>query len=182
MIDKRWNNQLHQDIHAAGYFLNPKYQYANDIVNDNEVLKGFHRVVNRMVNDNETRLNINREAERFRLKTGAFGLNQFQSAVNRCLPAEWRFIYAREDAPNLTRLDVRILSQTVSFSNCERNWTTFSLIHTRPRNRLTVAKLEKLVFVHYNMRLRIRNVETSGDNQNVIDLDEIFHDQDPLTA
>ncbi|KAJ6792561.1 Uncharacterized protein M6B38_238260 [Iris pallida] len=75
MIDKRWNNQLHQDIHAAGYFLNPKYQYANDVVNDDEVLNGFLRVVNRMVNDNETRLNINREAKRFRLKTGAFGSN-----------------------------------------------------------------------------------------------------------
>ncbi|KAJ6839940.1 uncharacterized protein M6B38_311190 [Iris pallida] len=86
MIDKRWNNQLHQDIHAAGYFLNPKYQYANDVVNDDEVLNGFHRVVNRMMNDNETRLNINKETERFRLKTGAFGSNQFQSAVNRCLP------------------------------------------------------------------------------------------------
>ncbi|KAJ6815255.1 uncharacterized protein M6B38_135255 [Iris pallida] len=77
IIDKRWNNQLHQYIHAAGYFLNPKYQYANDVVNDDEVLNGFHRVGNRMVNDNETCLNINREAERFRLRTGAFGLNQF---------------------------------------------------------------------------------------------------------
>ncbi|KAJ6792927.1 Uncharacterized protein M6B38_236825 [Iris pallida] len=182
MIDKRWNNQLHQDIHAAGYFLNPKYQYANDVVNDDEVLNGFHRVVNRMVNDNETRLNINREAKRFRLKTSAFGSNQFQSAVNRCLPAEWWSIYARENAPNFTRLAVRILSQTVSSSNCEKNWTTFSLIHTRPRNRLTIARLEKLVFVHYNMRLRVRNVERLGNNQNVIYLDEIFHDQDPLTA
>ncbi|KAJ6846336.1 monosaccharide-sensing protein 2-like [Iris pallida] len=73
---------------VSGYFLNPKYQYANDVVNDDEVLNGFHRVVNRMVNDNETRLNINREAERFRLKTGAFGSHQFQSAVTRCLPGE----------------------------------------------------------------------------------------------
>ncbi|KAJ6852487.1 uncharacterized protein M6B38_255940 [Iris pallida] len=114
-----------------------------------------------MVNDNETRLNINIEAERFRLKTGAFGSNQFQSAVNKCLPAEWWSTYAREDAPNLTRLAVLILSQTVSSSNCERNWTTFSLIHTRSRNRLTMARLEKLVFVHYNMRLRVRNVQRS---------------------
>ncbi|KAJ6821047.1 uncharacterized protein M6B38_394965 [Iris pallida] len=114
-----------------GYFLNPKYQYANDVVNDDDVLNGFHRIVNRMVNDNETRLNINREAERFRLRTGAFGSNQFQSAVIRRLPAEWWSIHVREDAPNLTRLAVCILSQTVSSSNCERIWTTFSLIHTR---------------------------------------------------
>lgn len=46
MIDKRWNHQLHQDIHAVAYFLNSKYQYSNNVVNDDEVLNDFHRVVN----------------------------------------------------------------------------------------------------------------------------------------
>jgi hypothetical protein len=27
IIDRRWNNQLHQPIHAAGYFLNPRFRY-----------------------------------------------------------------------------------------------------------------------------------------------------------
>ena len=27
IIDERWNNQLHCPIHAAGYFLNPRYHY-----------------------------------------------------------------------------------------------------------------------------------------------------------
>ena len=27
IIDERWNNQLHRPIHAAGYFLNPRYHY-----------------------------------------------------------------------------------------------------------------------------------------------------------
>ena len=27
IIDQRWNNQLHRPIHAAGYFLNPRYHY-----------------------------------------------------------------------------------------------------------------------------------------------------------
>eukprot|EP00253_Pinus_taeda_P015981 PITA_15981 len=27
IIDQRWNNQLHRPIHAAGFFLNPKYHY-----------------------------------------------------------------------------------------------------------------------------------------------------------
>ena len=73
--------------------------------------------------------------------------------------AEWWSIIAREEMSNLARLAVRILSQTVSSSNCERNWTTFTLIHTRPRNKLTMERLEKLVFVHYNMRLRHRTLK-----------------------
>jgi hypothetical protein len=28
IIDRRWNNQLHQPIHAAGYFLNPRFRYT----------------------------------------------------------------------------------------------------------------------------------------------------------
>ena len=31
IIDKRWNNQLYRPIHAAGYFLNPRYQYREHI-------------------------------------------------------------------------------------------------------------------------------------------------------
>ena len=27
IIDERWKNQLHRPIHAAGYFLNPRYHY-----------------------------------------------------------------------------------------------------------------------------------------------------------
>jgi hypothetical protein len=27
IIDRRWNNQLHCPINAAGYFLNPRYHY-----------------------------------------------------------------------------------------------------------------------------------------------------------
>ena len=27
IIDERWNNQLHRPIHAARYFLNPRYHY-----------------------------------------------------------------------------------------------------------------------------------------------------------
>jgi hypothetical protein len=76
---------------------------------------------------------------------------------------------------------VRILSQTVSSSQCERNWTTFSLIHTKPRNRLTMDKLRRLVFVHYNMRLRERHLRRTNDQDQLIDLDAIFHEEDPLT-
>ena len=75
---------------------------------------------------------------------------------------------------------MRILSQTVSSSNCERNWTTFSLIHTKIRNRLTMDNVQKLVFVHYNMRLRERHARRQATDDKLIDLEHIFHEDDPL--
>ena len=76
-----------------------------------------------------------------------------------------------------------MLSQTCSSSGCERNWSTWSLIHTKLRNRLAMKKLHKLVFVHYNMRLRVRNLTYQRENDdfyNPIDLNYIFNDEDIL--
>ena len=68
------------------------------------------------------------------------------------------------DAPNLRRIAIRILSQTASSSGCERNWSTFNLIHSKRRNRLEHERLEKLVFVHYNLHLRVNLTEIFCDD------------------
>ena len=70
--------------------------------------------------------------------------------------AEWWLNYG-ESAPALRTIAIKVLSQTTSSSNCERNRSTFSFIHTRPRNRLTMQKLNKLVYINYNLKLRSRN-------------------------
>ncbi|RZR97863.1 hypothetical protein BHM03_00027107 [Ensete ventricosum] len=73
-------------------------------------------------------------------------------------PVEW-WIQFGGDAPHLRKVAIRILSQTTTSSGCERNWSTFALIHTKVRNRLSYRRLEKLVYVHYNMRLRLQCAE-----------------------
>ncbi|KAK2652840.1 hypothetical protein Ddye_012696 [Dipteronia dyeriana] len=47
-------------------------------------------------------------------------------------PANWWLMYGG-CAPLLRAITVRILSQTTSSSACERNWSTFALIHTKQR-------------------------------------------------
>ena len=54
-------------------------------------------------------------------------------------------------------------SQTTSSSTCERNWNTFALIHKKQRNRLTYPQLQQFVFCCYNMKLKLRNIETEND-------------------
>eukprot|EP00262_Sarcandra_glabra_P022250 TRINITY_DN9814_c0_g2_i3.p1 TRINITY_DN9814_c0_g2~~TRINITY_DN9814_c0_g2_i3.p1 ORF type:complete len:129 (-),score=12.94 TRINITY_DN9814_c0_g2_i3:175-561(-) len=88
-----------------------------------------------------------------------------------------------DEVPILRRVAMRVLAQTTSSSNCERNWSTFSLIHTKSRNRLTMERLQDLVYCHYNMRLRVRNIQRAkrdDESFNPIELNNIFDDADPL--
>jgi len=47
----------------------------------------------------------------------------------------------------------RILSLISSSSGCERNWSGFDGVHTKKRNRLTIDRLNKLVFIQFNNML-----------------------------
>ena len=77
--------------------------------------------------------------------------------------AEWWIMYGT-DAPTVRKLAIKVLSQTASSSACERNWSTFALIHTKQRNRLAHSRLEKLVYCYYNMKLQIRDKEAEIDH------------------
>ncbi|XP_075493545.1 uncharacterized protein LOC142531331 [Primulina tabacum] len=55
IIDNRWQLQLHQDLHAAGYFLNPQFFYSNsEIEQDEEVVTGLYNAISRLTFDAET--------------------------------------------------------------------------------------------------------------------------------
>lgn len=63
-IDTRWNYQLHRPLHAAAYFLNPKFQYDPNFNVDQEVKHGLWTTIERMYPDLETRLTIHRQLEK----------------------------------------------------------------------------------------------------------------------
>ena len=68
---------------------------------------------------------------------------------------EWWRLFGH-DCSHLKKLAIKLLSQTSSSSGCERNWSLFERIHTKRRNRLEHEKLNDLVYVHYNLRLKNR--------------------------
>ncbi|XP_058100118.1 uncharacterized protein LOC131244630 [Magnolia sinica] len=90
-----------------------------------------------------------------------FGCHPAVKSRNAMMPCEWWSMYGT-DCEVLQRLAVRVLAQTVSSSPCERNWSTFSLIHTNKRNRIGYERLQKLVYCHYNMKLRERLLLSEG--------------------
>ncbi|KAK5824519.1 hypothetical protein PVK06_019294 [Gossypium arboreum] len=117
----------------------------------------------------------------YRDKMDSFGTPLAQAAILRTNPAEWWINYG-SCAPQLQRIAIKVLSQTTLSSNCERNWSSFSLIHTKKRNRLKHRKLQKLVYVHYNMRLKLRHMQRKSAQEleisfNPINLDNIFKEE-----
>ncbi|XP_057970336.1 uncharacterized protein LOC131159441 [Malania oleifera] len=187
IIDNRWSFQLHQDLHAAGYFLNPQFLYGAPPSPEvaREVMDGVKKVITKLVPDIDTQIRAINQLLLYRDRQETFGTPLAQRAVKQTNPAEW-WIHYGLCAPELQRIAIRVLSQTTSASNCERNWSTFSLIHTKTRNRLKYMRLQKLVFVHYNMRLKLRRTMRRSQREieegfNPINLDYIFEEDDPLS-
>ena len=88
-------------------------------------------------------------------------------------------------ATELHHIIVKVLSQTVSASNCKRNQSIFNYIHTKTRNRLNYQIQYKLVFTFYNMKFKMshmkkRSQEDIENNFNPINLDYIFQKEDSL--
>ncbi|KAF1881958.1 hypothetical protein Lal_00038602 [Lupinus albus] len=65
----------------------------------------------------------------------------------RLNPKSWWVLHG-SPAPLLQKLALRLLVQPRSSSCCERNWSTYSFIHSVKRNKLKPKRVEDLVYVH----------------------------------
>jgi hypothetical protein len=70
--------------------------------------------------------------------------------------ASWWAMFG-SDTPTLQKLTLRLVPRCCSSSGCERNWSTFALLYTKVRIRLSHQKLHKLVYVNYNIRLHLKD-------------------------
>ncbi|XP_028051855.1 uncharacterized protein LOC114256405 isoform X1 [Camellia sinensis] len=170
-----------------GYFLNPQFQYGVTSSNEmiREVMDGLKKVITRLEPNMDAQVKATNQLLLFRDKQETFGTLLAQRAWKQSNPAEWWIIHGSY-AHELQKIAVKVLSQTTTSFHCERNWSTFSLIHTKTRNRLKYKKIQRLVFITYNMRLKLRHVKRSSQEEidrsfNSINLDYIFEEDDPIS-
>ncbi|MQL92853.1 hypothetical protein Taro_025479 [Colocasia esculenta] len=78
---------LHHDLHAAGYFFNPRIQYKDDVHNDGEVMRGTINVITRIARSMNERLDAVAEVERYKMKVGIYGGYDMTYAAQRLSPA-----------------------------------------------------------------------------------------------
>ncbi|KAG8381166.1 hypothetical protein BUALT_Bualt06G0094100 [Buddleja alternifolia] len=154
VIKSRWDRQLRKDIYAAAYYLNPVFQYdKTSFCEKPEVMNGMLKMLSSKGTGSKTKL-VN-EMRLFRERLESFGQELAFETCRDTQPDEWWRLFGGS-APNLRKLAIRILGQTSTSSGCERNWSVFERIHTKKRNRLEHQRLNDLVYVHYNLKLKDR--------------------------
>ncbi|XP_019233148.1 PREDICTED: uncharacterized protein LOC109213775 [Nicotiana attenuata] len=165
IIDQRWEFQLHQPLHAARHYLNPKYFYQDPAFeNCREVTNGLYACIQKLVPSIEVQDKIVSELPLYTRAEGQFGF-----------PMAKRSRATRSPATHLQKLAIIVLSLTVSSVSCERYWSAVTNNEIHSKNRLEHKRLNDLVYVKYNHVLRTR-----FDLRNIIDpisLDHIDHSE-----
>ncbi|KAK2637135.1 hypothetical protein Ddye_031927 [Dipteronia dyeriana] len=169
IIDDKWQYQLHRHLHAAAYYLNPRFQYSDGLSSHIEVKIGLMVCMEKLIPDEEARVRANLQVNLFKNKEEFFGYRRAKGLIENLSPADWWSSYG-DEAPELKDFAVKVLSLTCSSSACERNLSTFNLIHTKKMNRLSTKKLNSLVYIMYNKRLQHKYLKKKA----------LKDDEDPL--
>lgn len=61
-----------------------------------------------------------------------------------------------DEKPELKAFVIKVLGLTCSASECERNWSTFNQVHTKRRKHLSTKKMNSLVYIMYNRKLKLK--------------------------
>ncbi|CAH1447122.1 unnamed protein product [Lactuca virosa] len=135
IINTKMKGMLDSKLHLTAYLLNPYYHFG-DLEMQRQV--------------------VTIDLPKYKEKVDRFGV---ELAYKSCMvndadfdPTRWWGLFGGS-TPHLTKIAMRILSLTSSSSGCERNWSTFEVVHTKKRNRLETSRLNNLVYVQFNANL-----------------------------
>ncbi|RVW74671.1 hypothetical protein CK203_052028 [Vitis vinifera] len=124
---------LKHPLHAAAYFLNPRFQYRRGVGSDPELLQAVHDVFAKLDPTTESLGQFGNEMQK-RIRDRAT-----IAARSTMVPAEWWFMYGNQ-TPTLRKLAIKVLSQTASSTACERNWSTLKLRDMEAENDRVAEK------------------------------------------
>nr|DAD25005.1 TPA_asm: hypothetical protein HUJ06_026469 [Nelumbo nucifera] len=185
IIHRRWNRQMGQRHHLAGYYFNPTFQYdPKSKVKSPAVMSTVFYVIEKLaIKSDDVEINLNKEFTLFENCCSNFGRPFLVKTFKSTSLGEWWSRFGC-DTPNLKRIAIRILSQTCSSSGCERNWNVFERIPTKKRNRLEHQMLNGLVYVHCNVHVmdgrKTESLDPIGHEHVDVVEDWIVHDdEDP---
>ncbi|XLU24371.1 hypothetical protein S245_060437, partial [Arachis hypogaea] len=151
-----YDKHLKKDFHAAAYFLNPSFFFNENYKEAADVIRGLLDLVILYCKcNNLDSIEAMKEIHLYRDRKESFDKPEAIRAASKLKLDEWWKLFGSY-APCLQKISVRILSQASASSGCERNWSLFYQIHTKRRNRLEHDRLNDIVYVTYNLRLKSR--------------------------
>ncbi|XP_057779725.1 uncharacterized protein LOC130998313 [Salvia miltiorrhiza] len=163
ILVSRWNKN-NTYLHCLAHSLNPRYysdQWLSEDTSrvpphrDNEVAKERMKCLKKYFPDIAQRRIVIREFANFASMAGDFADSDSIEQRYELDPKSWWVTYG-PSAPTLQKLALKLLVQPSSSSCAERNWSTYSFIHSLRRNKLAPQRAEDLVYIHSNLRLLSR--------------------------
>ncbi|KAF7816411.1 DNA binding protein [Senna tora] len=180
IIHHRWERLWHHPLHAAGFYLNPKFFYSVQGDMHSEILSGMFDCIERLVPDTRVQDKIIKEINSYKTAAGDFGRKMAVRARDNLLPSEWWSTYGG-GCPNLARLAIHILSQTCSVVVSKKSPIPFEQI-VNTRNHIERQHLTDLVFVHYNLRLRQKSMNKEQEFCDPLSFEGISNADDWIRA
>ncbi|XP_047339582.1 uncharacterized protein LOC124943061 [Impatiens glandulifera] len=166
ILTDRWTKSS-SPLHCLAHSLNPRY-YSDTWLSaapnripphlDIKLSEERNKFLKRYFPSSEARTAVNIEFARFSGQMDIFGCPDSVEERGIMEPRMW-WIVRGASATNLQKIALKLLSQPCSSSCCERNWSTYSFIHSIRRNKILPKRAEDLVFVHNNLRLLSRTNE-----------------------
>ncbi|KAL5147497.1 hypothetical protein HKD37_06G017177 [Glycine soja] len=168
LVYEMWDSMIEKSstpLHCLAHSLNPRY-YSHEWLSedsnrvppyqDMELTRERVKCFKRFFLDVDVRRKVNIEFANF--SDGREGFDDLDSLNDRGQmdPKAWWLIHGL-NAPILQKVSLKLLAQPCSSSCCERNWSTYSFIHSLKRNKIAPHRAENLIFVHSNLRLLSRN-------------------------
>nr|KAJ0217538.1 hypothetical protein LSAT_V11C300126940 [Lactuca sativa] len=95
----------------------------------------------------------------FHMRKGLYSMASSQMDAVTMDAIDWWSSYGSE-TPDLANVAIRVLSQPISSSSAERNWSTYSYTHNVKRNRLNSKRADKLkIQIKWDMNPENTNLE-----------------------
>ncbi|KAH6779234.1 hypothetical protein C2S52_010471 [Perilla frutescens var. hirtella] len=106
-----------------------------------------------ILGDNDLYMKVDAQIKDFKNKKGKFGSKSALASYSTDPPLVW-CDYIGDEVPELKLFAIKILELTCSLLACKRNWSTLNQVHTKRRNHLSTTRLNKLVYIMYNKKLK----------------------------
>lgn len=153
-VRKRWTD-LHNPLHGAGYLLDPEFHSKVLQHVPRDCLSDLMEVAAKIFGEDHDKaaVAVRDWQTAYKERKGIFQRDLVWANSRSMPPESWYDQYVKPFHPELGTLGMKVLSQVISASSCERNWSQHGHIHTDLRNRLAPQKVEKAVYVFANSKV-----------------------------
>jgi hypothetical protein len=169
LINKRWAF-IHTESMGIAYFLNPKTKAGSDMVGTDRVdtIDQLEEYVSKNLSNKSEE--IEKEIESFTHLVSNPSSKISRHIQTKSVKFFWNVI-GEPKFPILAKVAKIVYSIPTSQAATERVWSYYDFIHSKRRNRLSVEKATKLVFLYARYLAKFKNEE-------IFDIIDIIYEND----